>query len=199
MLTREPYTIREKRSRPRPSLPISRNGSLRRVGGEQMPVRKRCARTCGARSSGANLRAPRIDHVHRMRVEEPVRPFRRRAQMQRASADNRASRDSDRSGRRARKTATRPRADRTAPGRSLRSEPVHDASRHSRATPADLAGTAIGSASGPAMRQHSRHRAHCDAIEEKSTRGSTATSAMSASRLPTSSRTVPISTDPITR
>src|SRR5260370_42494997 len=40
---------------------------------------------------------------------------------------------------------------------------------------------------------------HSAATEEKSTRGSTATSAMSASRLPTRSRIVPISTEPITR
>src|SRR5215469_1340367 len=47
-------------------------------------------------------------------------------------------------------------------------------------------------------RSGGRHT-YSEASEEKSTRGSTTTSAMSASRLPSRSRTVPISTDPITR
>src|SRR5579875_927267 len=56
-----------------------------------------------------------------------------------------------------------------------------------------------GNGGGLQPRQRSYRSAHCEAIEEKSTRGSTATSAISASRLPTSSSIVPINTDPITR
>ena len=39
MLTRAPYTMREKRSRPSPSLPIRKYGVVGRLGGEQMPDR----------------------------------------------------------------------------------------------------------------------------------------------------------------
>ena len=169
-------------------------GLILGIGGEQMAAGKKM-NVDPARGVGRVIAFLGVDHAHRMRPEKSPRPFRGGAQMRphRRTVGHPAilinrivGREKWRDGR-----------------EQIEDQQAGRGKAYGARRQPPLAGQPTANTGGSRgllqLHQCGGRRAHCVATDEKSTRGSTATSAMSASRLPTSSRTVPISTDPITR
>src|SRR5271163_4991712 len=139
----------------------------------------------------------RIDHGHRIGEEKRVRPFGWRGEVKRHRRTigqapvlvSRIVRRDDR--RRDREQVEQQQAECREAHRPRRQPPL--------ATKAGERATVIRRRRHLQWNSKLRRRAHWESIEEKSTRGSTMISAISASRLPSSNSTAPISTEPITR
>ncbi len=177
---------------------------VRRFGGEEMAVMEN-PQVGLARAVGSEDARGRVAQPHRMGVEKSMRPLGRRREMkmhrrtvgQIAILANRiVGRD-----------------ERRGSGEEIKQQQAANREPHDPRGAAPLSAKPIEQGAGARRsrgRQTSRgvvfrdcrvggRHAQSALRPEKSTRGSTITSAISASRLPNNSNTVPISTEPITR